>query len=436
MGRCRGVPLRALLTVTAIVVVVVCVLVVVAVSLKPPTTTPTLTMRTLATSSLEVSSLRTLFLDADTGSADTASTKITNPNGTHHAYNPSCLRLSTGVLVRSYKVSLYNRCPNSTSDLDYHLHPRTLQAETVLSYELQGSGIGSGIGSGREVLLDIPAYPSQGPFPATCDGRRLLSYIPGYEDLRLVECSGHLLAVANARTEAALGASRMYLIYVCPVRDVPSLPDVHTCGVTALKSPYLPEIPQESQDEKNWSPLVYSTALDTIPYVSNAAHDATSLEELYLVYSVAPTIVLGVPNQSLARILAGETVEEVECSKLVSRVSTVVADTPVRLPNGDEKTLRQLRGGTQLLRTREGYLGLGHYRSGLDYYTVPYLLSISRPFQCLEVGTPAKLDGSQVEYAAGIRRERDGRLYVTYGVDDCVSREAEVLITSSLPRTG
>lgn len=356
--------------------------------------------------------------------------ELTRPHRLPHttlplaAYNPSTLRLSTGTVLHSYKLSAFTRCPASTSELYYRSSPHDLASAIVLQWTARD-------GTHREVMLNVPPPDTQS---CTVNGKPLLSYVPAYEDARLVEYRRHIVALVNARTEASLGATRMHLIHICHVDRLDSLTDQHPCRVVQLQAPRIPDVQLESRDEKNWTPLVYTPPERSDDLELLQGSKPRVLEQLYLVYSISPTVVLALPELDLdgtGPLRHGPAV----CGRLTSHNPILDPNSLLSLPDGNDRILRHLRGGTQLLKGQYmGYTGLAHYRSAGHYYTVPYLLADHPPFTLLEVGQPIKLQGALVEYASGLRWDKDD-LVVTYGVDDCTAVEARIALhTDPTPR--
>lgn len=355
-------------------------------------------------------------------------------------YNPSTLKVDNIVLY-CYRVSSFTRCPSSVSEYYYKTSPSSLGSEIMLQWKDKKGIV-------REVMLDIPR-PDSGTILFGLDNTKKttqrLEYVPGYEDGRLVLFKNNILLLANARNDDAVGKSSMYLIHVCHKKDLNNLKNKYRCRVSKLIANLDAEIPRESSDEKNWSPFVYVESTIT----------QKREEKLYLVYSISPTIVLEVPELNLddySKSLSGKNLSNntdvIVCNTLsgnvlstnniptnissnsmsdrTKNIPNINPDTQISLPNNNSRTLRQLRGGSQLIPAEYStYIGIGHFRSDKEYYSVPYMLSALPPFGLIQVGTPIKIQGDTIEYVSGIRRDDDG-LVITYGVNDCTSHEANI----------
>jgi hypothetical protein len=337
------------------------------------------------------------------------------------AYNASCLVLSSGVLVRSFRVSSFTRRPGSKSEWYYHHAPRELGSRIVLQWTTHDAT--------REVLLHVPEPLDVQDSP--------LSFVPGYEDPRLVEWRGRLLCLVNARSDGALGKARMYLIDVCAVSEVTSsLGGTHT-GLEELdRSPRHPPTPREwpcrvarlvapdeqPEDAKNWIAVVWQG-------------------RLFLVYSLVPHALLEVPLSSAPDLEAGTLMPspdgsfQIRCLRVlgagdVTRFSKWDPNESVELPDGHSLPLWRLRGGTGVVlvdaksagTSRDLHVGVAHFRSRSHYYSVWYALGAEPPFELVALSAPGKLGEHVIEYPCGLRQGGD-RLVVSYGVDDSSARE-------------
>jgi hypothetical protein len=343
------------------------------------------------------------------------------------AYNPSCLLLSSGVLVRSFRVSSFSKCRSgdarSSSEKAeelYRTDPGTLGSRIVLSYRQ------------REILLRI-TEPPRVPYSS-------LRYVPGYEDARLVEWNSRLLLVANARRDDALGRARVHLVDICAVEDLDRLESPHPCRVALLVAPDEKTTGPEA-DEKNWAPLI-------LPHSAR----------LLLVRSLVPRRILEVTKSSLVGWILGA---ELRVSCIVASSeggSSALSHLLAEMPNGEELPLRKLRGGTQHILVRDCsnaprlggeeslYLGLGHFRAEWGYYAAFYALEARLPLSLKLIGYPLKIGdlkgkSHDVEYVTGLRAEASGaELVVSYGLDDCSAAEVrfstrQVLETLHSPST-
>jgi hypothetical protein len=229
-----------------------------------------------------------------------------------------------------------------------------------------------------------------------------VKYVPGYEDMRLIEWKENIYGVVNARSCDMLGRARMYLIFICSIDTLDSLETVHKCRAVQLIGPT-----NSSKDEKNWAPFVYQ-------------------DRLLLNYSIVPHVVYEVEN------LIGDTIK---CTLL--SISDTKRDS-IKLPDGNTPSIEDLRCGTQCIPFKGSYLGVGHFRSYEEYYSILYSFSSAPPFKLRSIGTPFKLGKhNKIEYISGIRyKEGDEKVYLTYGVDDCYGMEVGVSVEAVLKMLG
>jgi len=352
------------------------------------------------------------------------------------AYNASTLDCD-GTIIYCFRVSSFTRCPLSTSEYYYKNTPSELSSTTVLQYNNTATK------STSEVVLDIPLPSTQS---ITLSDKKL-EYVPGYEDARIVLYRDHIILLANARSDETLGKSGMYLIHVCHKKKLNMLKNGHKCRVVRLVASITNKVERESYDEKNWSPLVYRYIRQRFNCVRPEGEEPErEYDELYLVYSISPTIVLKVPEMNLENLNGPlnpiqhncrDSGDVLQCHVIPStswNMHSIDADSHVLLPDGNTRSLRQLRGGTQLIPGKYStYVGIGHFRSdNQQYYSVPYLLNKDPPFQLLAVGKPTKLQEDAIEYPCGLRRDKDG-LVVTFGVNDCSAHEASIRVDYKSP---
>lgn len=94
-----------------------------------------------------------------------------------------------------------------------------------------------------------------------------------------------------------------------------------------------------------------------------------------------------------------------------------------------------LRGGTQLIRVDEDWLGIGHemkFVNGKKYYWHVFYLVDSQGVM-KAVSEPMKLASNGIEFAAGMAVDGD-RIVVSFGVDDMASRLGETRLSAVMEK--
>jgi len=186
--------------------------------------------------------------------------------------------------------------------------------------------------------------------------------------------------------------TKMFLVDICSIDEITSLGNTFTIP---LNSVYRFDTRIENQDEKNW-----------VPFLMN--------EDLYLIYSFCPFVVLKVESLQYNRQIVNYS---------YATIDKDVQNTKIEYPDYDGK-LSDIRGGSMAVRNNWdelGWIGIAHRRWHNDiYYSFFYTFLFDeqyKVFRLERMSAPFKIGNSKIEFASGLNI-KDDDIEIYYGVDD------------------
>jgi hypothetical protein len=194
-------------------------------------------------------------------------------------------------------------------------------------------------------------------------------YVQGFEDLRLFCWRGEWWALSTVRDhQEGRAINEIVLLRLVDERDN----SVRIASVHRL-------CPGTRRYEKNWVPIVED-------------------DKLFILYGADPTHWLEVDPEAMT--------------------------TKVYATHGCGLALDHLRGGTQFVRSGDGWLYLAHeaidHNHGRGY--LHRLVWFTNEKKIEKISDPFFFDDRQIEFAAGLCRLPSGHLVASYGVNDCEAR--------------
>jgi hypothetical protein len=304
-------------------------------------------------------------------------------------YNPSYLRTSNEYDIYSLRISSFSK--TTEAEWYYDNDPAQLTSLVVLIW------IDKKENTRRETVLYLKEQSRYMDH---------IKFVPGYEDMRLIEWKGGLYGVVNARCADQLGKARMFVVKICDIKNIPEISRMDKLDIDKIYrlEPNMGQnITKKNQDEKNWVPFIFKREKNE--------------EWLCFIYSLCPFVVIRV--------------ERLDTDKLVAKYTSVrtpgqnsMLDNKIVFPDGDGN-LSDLRGGSIAIKIDEKrWLGVCHRRRYNDeYYSFFYTFVLDETdFLSLErVSSPFKIDKNKIEFVSGIGIEKE-KVMLHYGVEDKEAR--------------
>lgn len=293
-------------------------------------------------------------------------------------YNPS-LFMHQGKRYTTHRLSTYNMCKTILEHISQF--KATLERDGVLNSIVIQTPLDN------IIFVD---YPSHSRFPCP----------EAYEDSRSIILNENLVLIVNNPQHDRCDRTMVALFI-----PLPSAEELECQSI--LRPSHIVTLSYEKarRTEKNWMPFVREN-------------------KLYFVYSVNPHVVLHCDT------------ETGQC-------------TEAAVTHYDPKTVpTYFRGGSPclLLKKDNHYLAVAHARHSIAgvkfiYTSVFYLFESEPPFSISAISPEFFLDDDFqvyrfqqiIQFVAGlVKNDDDGRLYISYGVQDCKSKVLSLPLDSAL----